>query len=76
MNNENDYKHIKGIGRLKDYVVEKVMKENFLILLIIFFVVSVLILGTDHIKGIIVVFGFMIILIFVIFLLSLFTKNR
>lgn len=28
MNNENDYKPIKGINRLKDYVVEKVIKEN------------------------------------------------
>ncbi len=28
MNNEDDYKPIKGINRLKDYVVEKVIKEN------------------------------------------------
>jgi len=49
---------------------------NFLILFTIFFLVLVLILGTDHIKGIIVVFGFIIIPIFVIFLLRLFIKNR
>lgn len=29
MNNENDYKPIKGIDKLKDFVIEKVMKENF-----------------------------------------------
>ena len=49
---------------------------NFLIVFVILFVVPILILGTDHIKGITVVFGFMIILIFAIFLLRLFTKNR
>ena len=49
---------------------------NFLILFIIFFVVPILILGIDHIKGIIALFGFMIILIFMIFLIRLFTKNR
>ncbi len=29
MNNENDYKPIEGIDKLKDFVLEKVMKENF-----------------------------------------------
>lgn len=28
MNNENDYKPIKGIERLKDYVVEKVFLKT------------------------------------------------
>ena len=61
----------------KDVIILIYSKSiNFLILLIIFFVVPILVLGTDHIKGIIVVFGFMIILILVIFLLGLFTKNR
>ncbi len=46
---------------------------NYIILFTIIFLVEVLILGTDHIKGIIVYFGFMIILIFMIFL---FIKNR
>lgn len=48
---------------------------NYLILFTIFFLVQVMMLGTDHIKGIIVYFGFMIILIFMIFLLRLFSKK-
>lgn len=39
---------------------------NSIVLLIIFFVSTILILGTDHIKGIIVYIGIMIISIFVV----------
>ncbi len=47
---------------------------KFLILLSIFFIIEISILGTDHIKGIIIVSGIMIILIFIIFLIGMFTK--
>lgn len=42
---------------------------EFLILFILFFVMPILILGTNHVKGIIIVFGFMLVLIFVILLI-------
>ena len=45
---------------------------NFLILLIIFFIIEIMILGTDHIRGILVVSG---IILTLILLVKLFTKN-
>ncbi len=48
---------------------------NFLILLSTFFIIEISILGADHIKGIIIVSGIMIILIFIIFLIGMFTKR-
>ncbi len=47
---------------------------KFLILVSIFFIIEISILGTDHIKGIIIVSGIMIILIFIIFLIGTLTK--
>lgn len=49
------------------------MIKNFIILLVIYFVTTTLMLGIDHIKGIIVV-SIVIILIFMI--CFRFTKNR
>lgn len=49
------------------------MIKNFIILLVIYFVTAALILGIDHIKGIIVV---SIVIISIFMICFRFTKNR
>lgn len=52
--------------RNKGELKREIRSKNFLILLIIFFIIEIMILGIDHIRGIMVFFSIIVILIILI----------